>query len=237
MPLLWQRESDGDAGDLLTALLVVTGLAILAGTQLVYLKDFLGGGEWYRMNTLFKFFVQTWVLWGIAVAIALPRLWAGVGLRFRWRAEQSTERISDPAEERVTNEATDGELGAGEWLPVWLRGRRVAWQVAGVLVLSASLTYLVVGTPARLSQRMVGWRPQLGTLNGLDFMNEGSYTWPTDANRIEMGHDVAAIRWLLANVRGNAVILESAEIDYYRGGWYVGGKYDWTKRIARHARV
>gem|GEM_PF-7050732 len=33
-----------------------------------------------------------------------------------------------------------------------------------------------------------------------------------------MSHDWEALRWLLANVRGNLVIVESAEVDYYRAG-------------------
>ena len=68
--LLWRRGRAADAGSVFAALLTVTGLAILAGTQVVYLKDFLHGSDWYRMNTLFKFFSQVWVIWGVAAAIA-----------------------------------------------------------------------------------------------------------------------------------------------------------------------
>ncbi|MEZ4658211.1 MAG: DUF2298 domain-containing protein [Caldilineaceae bacterium] len=76
--LMWRRGRASDAGDVFAALLVSTGLAILAGTQIVFLKDFLAGGDWYRMNTLFKFFSQVWMLWGVAAAIVLPRFWRGV---------------------------------------------------------------------------------------------------------------------------------------------------------------
>ncbi len=67
--LLWRRGRAGDPEDLFVATLMVTGLALLAGTQIVFLKDFLQGGDWYRMNTLFKFFTQVWVLWGLGAAI------------------------------------------------------------------------------------------------------------------------------------------------------------------------
>jgi len=50
------------------------------------------------------------------------------------------------------------------------------------------------------------------------FMEQGSYTWPDASHEIELGHDWDAIRWLLDNVRGNLVIVESAEVDYYRAG-------------------
>jgi uncharacterized membrane protein len=65
---------------------------------------------------------------------------------------------------------------------------------------------------------MIGWRPPIGTLDGMAFMEKGSYTWPDDTHRIELRYDHAAIRWLLENVRGNLVIAESAEVDYYRAG-------------------
>ncbi|MFQ6057480.1 MAG: DUF2298 domain-containing protein, partial [Anaerolineae bacterium] len=73
-----------------TALLIFMGLAILLGCEVVFLRDFLEGGEWYRMNTVFKFYIQAWVLLGLGTAATLPRLWsfwrnrAPAGLRALW---------------------------------------------------------------------------------------------------------------------------------------------------------
>jgi uncharacterized membrane protein len=179
LPLLWRRSHEVEPGTHLATLLAVTGLAILGGTQVVYLKDFLQGGDYYRMNTLFKFFSQVWVLWGLAAAIALPKLWeAGRGARQRGRL----------------------------------------WRTLAAVVVVMSAVYVLNGTPARLDQRFIGWRPAWGTLDGLAFMEQGVYTWPNEGNPIELRYDVEAIRWLLENVRGNAVIVESAEVDYYRAG-------------------
>ncbi|MCE7982598.1 MAG: hypothetical protein DYG89_15545 [Caldilinea sp. CFX5] len=180
--LLWRRSRQADAGSVLVVTLAITGLALLAGTQVFYLKDFLAGGDAYRMNTLFKFFNQVWVLWGIAAAIALPRFWHGYILQQNWRQ-----------------------------LPL-----RTAWGVLFTLLFAAGFSYLVWGTPARLDQRFPGWRPPIGTLNGLDFMREGVFYWPDQNNPIELRHDWAAIQWLLANVRGNAVVMESSQVSYYR---------------------
>ena len=179
--LLWRRGRQADAGGLFTALLTAIGFAILAGTQVVFLKDFLQGGDWYRMNTLFKFFMQVWVLWGIAGAVALVRLF----------------------------QAREGSRpGLGQRL----------WNGAFGLLLAASLAYPLLGTPARLDQRFPGWRPDFGTLNALDFMRQGIYRWPDESNPIELSYDWQAIQWLLENVRGNLVIAESSQLDYYRAG-------------------
>ena len=182
--LLWRQGHSAEPGALYIALLTTTGLALLASTQVIYLKDFLQGGDWYRMNTLFKFFIQVWVLWGVAAAIALPRI-----LKSHW------------------------PLTSGQW-PV----KSAVWGFIFILLFSASLVYPLWGTPARLAQRFPGWQPQLGTLDGMAYMENGVYFWPDGNNAIELRYDWEAIQWLLANVRGNVVVVESAEIDYYRAG-------------------
>ena len=201
--LLWRRGRAADAGDIFAALLAATGLAILAGTQVVYLKDFLQGGDWYRMNTLFKFFSQVWVIWGVAAAIALPRLWHGLMGR-------SEREIAEPEKMSMAD-----IVASPQPAPIWLR---TAWAAAFVVLLTSSLAYIAWGTPARLEQRFVGWQPEFGTLNGLDFMQQGVYTWPDASNPIELHYDWLAIQWLLENVEGNAVIVESDVVGYYREG-------------------
>lgn len=100
-----------------------------------------------------------------------------------------------------------------------------AWKVTCFLLLLVSSTYLVWGTPARLRERFPDWQPDVGTLNGLEYMRQGSYTWPPRGRykglsevRIELRYDWEAIQWLLENVRGNLVIVEAAETDFYLAG-------------------
>jgi YYY domain-containing protein len=61
----------------LWAYLVLLGLAMSLGVEVIVLQGDIG-----RMNTVFKFYLQVWLLWGVAAAAALawmvPRLW-------RWR--------------------------------------------------------------------------------------------------------------------------------------------------------
>ncbi len=58
-----------------TSFLAFMGLGILLGCEVVFLKDFLQGGDHYRMNTIFKFYTQAWVLLALVAGVTLPRLW------------------------------------------------------------------------------------------------------------------------------------------------------------------
>ncbi len=54
--------------------LAVAGWMVSLGMEFVYIRDHLAGGDWYRMNTVFKFGLQVWVLLAVATAIALPHI-------------------------------------------------------------------------------------------------------------------------------------------------------------------
>ena len=56
-------------------LLLLMGLCIGLGIELVYIRDFLDGGDYERMNTVFKFSIQAWLCFTIAGALVVQRLW------------------------------------------------------------------------------------------------------------------------------------------------------------------
>jgi len=68
--------------------LIVAGAGLVGIVELVYVKEQAGP---LRMNTVFKTYMQVWVLWGVAAGAALPGFvrWAGgtlptPGTRSRW---------------------------------------------------------------------------------------------------------------------------------------------------------
>lgn len=67
LPALWRllnrRRSRDDA---FVLLLLATGLALSLGVEFIVLDGDIGG-----MNTIFRFYFQIWVMWGIASAVAL----------------------------------------------------------------------------------------------------------------------------------------------------------------------
>ena len=63
--------------------MLALGLAVSIGIDTIYIRDHLAGdlahpGDYYRMNTVFKFGVQIWVLFALAAAALLPVLLRGL---------------------------------------------------------------------------------------------------------------------------------------------------------------
>lgn len=72
-------ESDELAGESLLQnvfplFLVLVGAGLTLAPEYVYLRDQFG----WRMNTIFKFYFQAWILWAIAAAYASIVLWRGL---------------------------------------------------------------------------------------------------------------------------------------------------------------
>lgn len=74
------ERAEGQPGRRMAYGLAAAGLGLLSVIEVVFLADDLQGGEWERMNTVFKFGYQAWTLLMLA-AVALVGLVIG-----RWRA-------------------------------------------------------------------------------------------------------------------------------------------------------
>jgi YYY domain-containing protein len=64
---LFYRNNDPER--LFVSIMIILGLSLLVFCELFYFDDSLGG-TWERMNTVFKYYFQVWILWSIASAYA-----------------------------------------------------------------------------------------------------------------------------------------------------------------------
>jgi YYY domain-containing protein len=62
---LWERP-----GECFALLLAALGCAVVFGTEIVYIRDTFEGWS-TRFNTVFKFYYQVWLLWGLLAPFAL----------------------------------------------------------------------------------------------------------------------------------------------------------------------
>ncbi|MHB8647763.1 MAG: DUF2298 domain-containing protein, partial [Thermomicrobiales bacterium] len=181
LAVLWLRL-DGQPGRRIAFGIAGVGLGLLSVIELVFLADDLIGGDFERMNTVFKFDFQAWTLLALASVVVVSIIVE------RWRVT--------PA----------------------------GWQVVVSCLLGAavflSLLYPIVGTPARLRQRMPS-PPTNAGLDGFAWMATGSV--PADqfnnsgsGEPVSFADDLALIHWLNATVHGTPVIAE-ASIGPYRG--------------------
>ncbi|MCS7251852.1 MAG: DUF2298 domain-containing protein [Anaerolineae bacterium] len=65
---LWRRRGNVEA---FVGLLIAFGAVLAWAVEFVFLRDFFGT----RMNTVFKFYYQTWGLWSLALAWGMVALW------------------------------------------------------------------------------------------------------------------------------------------------------------------
>jgi uncharacterized membrane protein len=176
---------------------------------------------------VFKFYLQAWLMWGVAAAVALawlvPWLRQGLGSRAQpagggegTREQGITPTNGEMAESPVGDAATDGSAATG-WRRVWLA-------ILAALLLFAAL-YPPLATSAKIRDR---FDPGLGPgLDGWEYMETATYWDPVGEQyshpggvQYDLKWDLEAIRWLLDNVVGSPVILEGHAPEYRWGGRY-----------------
>ncbi len=77
VPILLERRIT--QGTWFATWMAAVALAVMLGFEFIYVRDHLASGDWYRMNTVFKFGLQAWILLGLAAALAVPHV--ALGLR------------------------------------------------------------------------------------------------------------------------------------------------------------
>lgn len=163
---------------------LMAGLAFALGLGLdLYRVE----GDIDRMNSIFKVYLQVWVLLGVASAYALWRLSQGV----RWSALGSL-RLPMP------------EMGVAGW----------AWAAFLLLLVASAGVYTLEGTQERLRDRFDAQSVPL-TLDGMAYMRGAVYG--DEKGELRLWDDYPGIRWLQENVEGSPVIMEGHTPTYRWG--------------------
>ncbi|MDQ3412429.1 MAG: DUF2298 domain-containing protein, partial [Chloroflexota bacterium] len=177
------------------SLLVLAATSVGAGTEIVFIADDLVETSAYRMNTVFKFYNQIWVLLSLAGAALVTRMLFEAC--FLGQRPHRSPAVLQPGV--VTRQG-------------WAR----AGLVVSAVIIAGSLSYPLFATLPRLHQRFEqGASP--GTLNALAWMDSGtiSVNGADGVPELAFADDRAAIDWLNDNVPGSPVIAE-ASIGPYR---------------------
>ena len=180
--------------------MLATALSIGIMVEVVTIK-----GDIARMNTVFKFYLQAWVLMGIASAYHLWRL-GPVALRGEPTnpaipAEAGTHSPAhgEPVEPREPRQGRRMGLGRARVL-------RWAWPALLAFLLIGSSVYTVAGTQDRLRDR---FQPLPLTLNGMAYMEDARYSFDRGRGSEELKDEYDAIQWLRGDaIQGSPVALE-----------------------------
>jgi len=188
-------------------LLAALGLWITIAVDLVVIVDDLYGSPWERMNTVFKFYLEAWLLLALAAGTATSWL--------LWTLRDGVDPARSIGVLGVVFRAAQPISPLGTRLrPLAFRSVSVLLVAAVAVLIACGALYPLLGTPQRLAQRLPT-TPQLGSLEGYAWMRGGLI-----GNRlgepVTFSGDYEAIQWLRRHADGNAVVLE-ASIGPYRG--------------------
>jgi YYY domain-containing protein len=150
--------------------MIGSGLALTLMVEIIVLVGDIG-----RMNTVFKFYLQVWTLFGLSAAVV-----------FGWTLKSISQ-----------------------WTPRW----QFAWKVSVVVLVASAALYPLLGTTARVKDRMTDGVPW--TLDGMAYMEYAEYD--DLGTRMDLSQDYEAIRWLQENVTGSPTIIEGNMVEYHWG--------------------
>jgi uncharacterized membrane protein len=175
-----------DRAHAFTLFLGATAFALIAFCELFYLRDVFADGDYERMNTVFKFYFQAWVLFSVSCA---------AGLFFILDAFRPIYTSSP-----LLRWSQRGVLGF--------------WSVLLLLLVAASMIYPIFAPYARYanvnSETAQLVMTRTNSLDGLEYLkNCRAPQCPYDTSG-----DYEAIRWLNENIEGDPVIIETMGEDY-----------------------
>ncbi|MEJ5308690.1 MAG: DUF2298 domain-containing protein [Anaerolineae bacterium] len=150
----------------------------------IYVLD----GDIGRMNTVFKFYLQVWMLLGLSAAVAVERIITYAFMNYR------TDKASPLAH-----------------IPYSLSD---AVSVVMAILLAGAALYPAMAIPAKIRDRWAKEAPR--TLDGMAYMKY-AVQYENDA-RIPLEADYRVIRWLQDNIHGSPTIMEGQGAREYLWG-------------------
>ena len=98
----------------------------------------------------------------------------------------------------------------------WKSNGRAIWQVALAFLLMVAGLYPLVGSFAKIEDRMSADAPH--SLDGMAYMQTATYY--DEGAELKLSEDYAAIRWMQENIPGSPVIVEGNQVEYHWGTRY-----------------
>jgi len=190
------------------------GWVLLLGAALTQLVEhFVLAGDIGRMNTVFKFTIQVWILWAVAAAVALA--WLAPALR---------------------------RLSWGPWWRSAMVALATAGLVYTATAGWAKMRDRFPPMGPMTQEQRHAYEEQMGPgLSGMAYTDYAVYD--DNGAYLRLKADADAMRWLMANVRGTPVVLEGFRDAGYRWGArysiYTGSPtvigWDWHQKQQRNA--
>lgn len=209
IPFLLRRQPDHHLWLGVWAIWIAWAIAL--GVEVVYVRDHMDGGDWYRMNTVFKFGVQSWLLLSVGISLLLPFIWQqlqppAVDVAPAPVVPVEPADSADPANPSVV--VPSPVLPSS---PGWQSYIKPVVMVVLVVPVVLGAAFPLFAVPNRMAYRMNA--DQAWTLNGLTFMEKASYT--AYDRTISFTNDYRAMQWLNDKVDGVPVVMQSS-IEFYR---------------------
>jgi YYY domain-containing protein len=182
-------------------LLFLFSLVLTLLVEFIVLKGDVG-----RANTVFKFYLQAWVMFGVASAAGLGLIMENLALVSR--ADSSSLSRTAIGENSVAATASPNASSGSD-----LRRFGWIWWGGFTLLILAGMVYPVAAARAKMNDRYV---PNSSPgFNGMDYMQSATYN--ENNQELTLRWDYDAIRWMRQNIKGSPVIIEG-NTGLYRWG-------------------
>ena len=156
----------------------VTIISMIALLLAIGLDFYRVEGDIDRMNSVFKIYLQIWVLFAVASSYAI------------WRLINSNKNVFQSYS--ISSK-------------IRLNPSLILWSLILVALFASSLIYPILGTRDRINDRFDSSNKSL-SLDGMAYMKSSEFT--DEMGTLNLRHDYEAIIWLQNNISGSPIIME-----------------------------